>query len=38
MADRIDTPVLDMTAGSRMMWFDKQNNRATFVDKRQLHE
>lgn len=38
MADRVDTPVLDMTAGSRMMWFDKQNNRATFVDKRQLHE
>lgn len=38
MADRVDTPVLDMTAGSRMMWFDKQNNRAMFVDKRQLHE
>jgi len=38
LADRVDTPVLDMTAGSRMMWFDKQNNRATFVDKRQLHE
>lgn len=38
MADRVDTPVLDMTAGSRMMWFDKQNNRATFVDKRRLHE
>ncbi|CUW06684.1 SAM-dependent methyltransferase [Leuconostoc gasicomitatum] len=38
MADRIDTPVLDMTAGSRMMWFDKHNQLATFVDKRHVHE
>lgn len=38
MADRINTPVLDMTAGSRMMWFNKHNGLATFVDKRQLHE
>ena len=30
--------VLDMTAGSRMMWFDKNNHLATFVDKRQMHE
>lgn len=30
--------VLDMTAGSRMMWFDKNNSLATFVDKRVQHE
>lgn len=30
--------VLDMTAGSRMMWFDKNNPLATFVDKRKMHE
>lgn len=28
------TPILDMTAGSRMFWWDKQDSRATFVDKR----
>jgi hypothetical protein len=28
------TPILDMTAGSRMMWWDKSNPLATFVDKR----
>jgi SAM-dependent methyltransferase len=26
--------VLDITAGSRMMWFDKQDQRALFVDQR----
>ncbi len=26
--------VLDMTAGSRMMWFDKSDPRATFIDAR----
>ena len=31
-------PILDMTAGSRMMWFDKYNPDALFVDKRQVHE
>lgn len=30
--------VLDMTAGSRMMWFDKKNTLATFVDKRKMYE
>lgn len=30
--------VLDMTAGSRMMWFDKKNPLATFVDKRHIHD
>lgn len=30
--------VLDMTAGSRMMWFRKDNSLATFVDKRKMHE
>lgn len=38
MADRVDKLVLDMTAGSRMMWFNKHNEIATFVDKRCLHE
>ena len=38
MADRIDKKVLDMTAGSRMMWFDKDNSLTTFVDKRVQHE
>lgn len=36
--DKINTPVLDMTAGSRMMWFDKNNQMATFVDKRRVNE
>ena len=31
-------PILDMTAGSRMMWFDKDNENALFVDKRQTFE
>ena len=31
-------PILDMTAGSRMMWFDKDNRDALFIDKRQVHE
>lgn len=30
--------VLDMTAGSRMMWFNKFNPVATFMDKRVEHE
>jgi hypothetical protein len=38
MSDEFETPVLDMTAGSRMMWFDKHSELATFVDKRRLHE
>lgn len=28
------TPILDMTAGSRMFWWDKSSKLATFVDKR----
>ncbi len=28
------TPILDMTCGSRMFWWDKHNPLATFVDKR----
>ena len=28
----MSTPVLDVTAGSRMMWFDKADERATFGD------
>ena len=28
----MSTPVLDVTAGSRMMWFDKTDSRATFGD------
>lgn len=31
----IQTPVLDVCCGSRMMWFDKQNPLATFCDIRQ---
>ena len=31
-------PVLDMTAGSRMMWFNKDNENTVFVDKRQYYE
>ena len=27
-------PVLDACCGSRMFWFDRKDNRATFVDKR----
>lgn len=38
MADKIESHVLDMTAGSRMMWFDKHNSLSTFVDKRKVHE
>ncbi len=30
------TPVLDATAGGRMMWFDKRNRLATFIDIRDL--
>jgi SAM-dependent methyltransferase len=29
-------PVLDATCGGRMMWFDKENPRALYVDKREL--
>jgi ubiquinone/menaquinone biosynthesis C-methylase UbiE len=29
-----DTPVLDACCGSRMFWFDRKDQRATFVDKR----
>ncbi len=28
-------PILDVCCGARMMWFDKRNPLATFVDKRQ---
>lgn len=28
------TPILDVTAGSRMFWWDKENPNVTFVDKR----
>lgn len=28
-------PILDMTAGTRMFWYDKQNTLVTFVDKRE---
>jgi SAM-dependent methyltransferase len=32
-------PVLDACCGSRMMWFDKQDERALFIDKRrETHE
>lgn len=32
-------PVLDMTAGSRMMWFDRDDPRAVFLDSRvETHE
>ena len=31
-------PILDMAAGSRMMWFDKDNQNTLFVDKRQTFE
>ena len=27
-------PILDVCCGSRMFWFDKNDNRATFIDKR----
>lgn len=30
---KASSPILDMTAGSRMMWFDKHNPDVTFVDK-----
>ena len=29
-------PVLDVTCGARMMWFDKQNPSALFVDNREV--
>lgn len=28
------TPVLDVCCGSKMFWFDKEDQRATFIDKR----
>ncbi len=31
-------PILDMTAGSRMMWFDRDNENVVFVDKRRCYE
>jgi len=30
----VTAPVLDVTAGSRMMWFDPDDTRALFVDER----
>lgn len=38
MYEKNNSYVLDMTAESRMMWFDKRNPLATFDDKRQVHE
>lgn len=32
----MDKPVLDATCGSRMIWFNKNNELAVFVDKREL--
>lgn len=32
----IDKPVLDATCGSKMIWFNKNNELAVFVDKREL--
>lgn len=32
----IDKPVLDATCGSRMIWFNKNNEFAVFADKREL--
>ena len=29
-------PVLDMTCGGRMMWFDHEDDRAVFIDNRKL--
>ena len=31
---RVEKPVLDACCGSRMFWFDKQDGRALFLDKR----
>lgn len=31
-----ETPVLDATCGARMMWFDKRNPLALFVDRREI--
>lgn len=33
-----DKTVLDMTAGSRMMWFDSENENTVFMDKRDIKE
>lgn len=32
----MDKPVLDATCGSRMIWFDKSDDRCLFVDQREL--
>lgn len=37
MTDKLP-PVLDATCGARMMWFDKQNPHALFVDRRTVPE
>lgn len=34
----MDKPVLDATCGSRMIWFNKNNEFAVFVDKRELDD
>jgi 23S rRNA G2069 N7-methylase RlmK/C1962 C5-methylase RlmI len=31
-------PVLDATCGARMMWFDKSDARALFIDRRELNQ
>ena len=32
----IDKPVLDATCGSKMIWFNKNNKLAVYVDRREL--
>lgn len=34
----VDKPVLDATCGSRMIWFDKEDERVLFVDKREADD
>ena len=34
----MEKKVLDATCGSRMIWFDKNNPVAVYVDKRELHD
>ena len=34
----MDKPILDATCGGRMMWFDKHNPRALYIDRRELSE
>ena len=34
----MNKPVLDATCGSRMIWFNKNNELAIFVDERELDD